>query len=95
MIQIRLYLSTNPVRSVSTYSLNQGPKTMELQVLLDHQLSSCLLKSIVFIDIQDDAVNIKIAAPPIDGEANKELVRYIARLLKLRTSDVNLDRVFD
>ena len=34
-----------------------------------------------------------IAAPPGDGEANKELIRYIAKLLKLRSSDVSLDKV--
>lgn len=35
---------------------------------------------------------MQIGAPPVDGEANTELVRFIARLLDLRKSDVSLDK---
>jgi uncharacterized protein len=34
----------------------------------------------------------QISAPPIDGEANTELVKYLAKSLNLRKSDVTLDR---
>lgn len=43
-------------------------------------------------DISSDAVSVQIAAPPIDGEANTELVKYIAKVLQLRKSDVSVDR---
>ncbi|XP_022691634.1 UPF0235 protein C15orf40 homolog isoform X2 [Varroa jacobsoni] len=39
-----------------------------------------------------EAVDVQIGAPPVDGEANTELVRFIARLLDLRKSDVSLDK---
>lgn len=33
-----------------------------------------------------DAVRIRLAAPPVDGEANEELVRFLSRLLRVPRS---------
>lgn len=46
-----------------------------------------------FIDISEDAVGVAISAPPVEGEANTELVKYLASVLGMRKSDVTLDRV--
>lgn len=43
-------------------------------------------------NISTDAIGVQIAAPPVDGEANTELVKYIAKTLQLRKSDVTVDR---
>ncbi|XP_033212565.1 UPF0235 protein C15orf40 homolog isoform X1 [Belonocnema kinseyi] len=43
-------------------------------------------------DISDEAVGVAISAPPVEGEANTELVKYIASVLGLRKSDVSLER---
>ncbi|XP_012226831.1 UPF0235 protein C15orf40 homolog [Linepithema humile] len=43
-------------------------------------------------DISDEAVGIAISAPPTEGEANAELVKYLASIFGLRKSDVSLDR---
>lgn len=43
-------------------------------------------------DISADAIGVQIAAPPVDGEANTELVKYLSKVLQLRKSDVSLDR---
>lgn len=43
-------------------------------------------------DVLGEAIGVQIAAPPVDGEANAELVKYISKLLKLRKSDVSVDR---
>ncbi|CAK9818755.1 UPF0235 protein C15orf40 homolog [Anthophora plagiata] len=43
-------------------------------------------------DISDDAVGVAISAPPVEGEANTELVKYLASILGMRKSDVSLDR---
>lgn len=43
-------------------------------------------------DMQPEAIGVQIAAPPVDGEANTELIRYIANVLHLRKSDVSIDR---
>ena len=45
------------------------------------------------VDVLDDAISIKIAAPPVDGEANKELISYISELLNMKSRDVVLDKV--
>lgn len=43
-------------------------------------------------DISADAIGVQISAPPVDGEANTELVKYLSKVLQLRKSDVSLDR---
>lgn len=43
-------------------------------------------------DITTEGVGIQIAAPPVDGEANAELVKFLSGVLKLRKSDISLDR---
>lgn len=43
-------------------------------------------------DISAEAIGVQIAAPPIDGEANTELIKYMSKLLQLRKSDLSLDR---
>uniref|UniRef100_A0AAG5D253 Uncharacterized protein n=1 Tax=Anopheles atroparvus TaxID=41427 RepID=A0AAG5D253_ANOAO len=43
-------------------------------------------------DISEEGVGCQIAAPPIDGEANTELIKYLSKLLELRKSDISLDR---
>lgn len=39
-----------------------------------------------------DAVEIAIAAPPVDGAANEELVRFLAALLELPRRNVEIVR---
>ncbi|KPP73138.1 UPF0235 protein C15orf40-like, partial [Scleropages formosus] len=43
-------------------------------------------------DISAQTVGVAIAAPPSDGEANAELLRYLSKVLELRKSDVLLDK---
>lgn len=43
-------------------------------------------------DISEDAVGVAISAPPVEGEANTELMKYLASVLGMRKSDVTLDR---
>jgi uncharacterized protein (TIGR00251 family) len=42
--------------------------------------------------MSEDGVEIKISAPPVDGEANTELISYLSKLLGIRKSDLSLDR---
>ena len=44
-------------------------------------------------EISEEGVRVQIAAPPIDGEANTELVKFMAKMLGVRKSDVLLERV--
>ncbi|XP_033097023.1 UPF0235 protein C15orf40 homolog [Anneissia japonica] len=43
-------------------------------------------------DISPDGVGIQVAAPPKEGEANTELVSFIAKVLGLRKGSVLLER---
>lgn len=43
-------------------------------------------------DIGLEGVGVQIAAPPSEGEANAELVKFLSKLLGLRKSDVSLDK---
>jgi uncharacterized protein (TIGR00251 family) len=38
----------------------------------------------------DGALRIRVAAPPVDGEANHELVRFIAKKLRIAPSRVSI-----
>jgi len=37
-----------------------------------------------------DALKIRIAAPPVDGEANRELMRFLARRLHVPASSIRV-----
>lgn len=42
------------------------------------------------VGIHGDAIKIRVAAPPIDGAANDELTRFLARQLSVPTSSVRI-----
>lgn len=50
--------------------------------------------SVALTDVCAEAVGVSIAAPPTDGEANAELVRYLAEVLALKKSQISLEKVF-
>ncbi|MGA8830773.1 MAG: DUF167 domain-containing protein [Desulfomonilaceae bacterium] len=37
-------------------------------------------------------VLIRLTSPPVDGEANKALIKFVAKKLKIRQSDVSIAR---
>lgn len=43
-------------------------------------------------EVSGEAVGVAIAAPPTDGEANTELIRYLAEVLELKKSHISLDK---
>lgn len=40
--------------------------------------------------LHDGALKIRVAAPPMDGRANEELVRFLAEMLRVPVRDVRL-----
>ena len=40
----------------------------------------------------EDAIKLRVAAPPVEGKANAELERYVAELLGITASDVSVIR---
>jgi len=44
------------------------------------------------VGVTDEGVRVNIGAPPKEGEANKELVEFLASALGVRKTDVSLDK---
>jgi uncharacterized protein (TIGR00251 family) len=38
----------------------------------------------------DGALKVRLAAPPVDGEANVELIRFLAKLLAVQRSQIEI-----
>lgn len=36
------------------------------------------------------AIKVRIKAPPVDGAANKELIRFLAKILKIRQTSIKI-----
>ncbi|KAI5709700.1 hypothetical protein M8J76_006218 [Diaphorina citri] len=60
--------------------------------ILVHILAKPGAKTNAITDVTQDRIGVQINAPPVDGEANTELVKYLSKLLGLRKSDVSLDK---
>lgn len=43
-------------------------------------------------EVSAEAVGVAIAAPPTDGEANAELIRFLSEVLDLKKSQISLDK---
>lgn len=42
--------------------------------------------------VSEEGVGVQISAPPTDGEANAELLKYLSKVLGVRKSDISLDK---
>ncbi len=40
----------------------------------------------------DGALKIRLAAPPVDGKANQELVRFLAKIFDLAPSEIDIEK---
>ena len=47
-------------------------------------------KKTEFAGLHGDALKIRLAAPPVDGKANEALIKFVADVLDLPKSAVNL-----
>lgn len=65
-------------------------------VYATHYVKQCMCEgSRYVIDLTPESVGVQINAPPTDGEANTELVRYMSAVLGLRKGDVSLHKVIN
>jgi uncharacterized protein (TIGR00251 family) len=44
------------------------------------------------LGFQEDVLRLKIAAPPVEGKANRELIDFLSGLLDVRKSDVTVEK---
>lgn len=42
------------------------------------------------VGLHDNAIKIALTAPPVDGEANKQLIQYLSRLFQVKKSDIDI-----
>ncbi|XP_017787297.1 PREDICTED: UPF0235 protein C15orf40 homolog [Nicrophorus vespilloides] len=62
--------------------------------ILIHILAKPGAKQNSITDITEEGVGVQINAPPAEGEANTELVKYISSVLGVRKGDVSLEKGF-
>ena len=59
-------------------------------ILLDLRISPGARCSSIEGPYGESALNLKVAAPPVDGKANAEAERFLAKLLGMPRSDVTI-----
>ena len=42
------------------------------------------------LDLKSETIRVKLAAPPVEGEANRSLIKFIARLCRVPKTNVEL-----
>lgn len=79
--------------STSTTTVAVGPVCLDKTGCIRIQINAKPgAKQTAITDVSPEGCGVQIAAPPLEGEANAELVRFLAKVLALRKSDVSLDR---
>lgn len=81
--------STEELKKSTTLNAISVNKSGEIAIRIHAKPGA---KQNTITDITTDAIGVQIAAPPVDGEANTELIKFISKLLQVRKSDLNLDR---
>jgi len=70
----------------------------EFSLIVSEKTDGCLLKCWIqprssrnaVVGVHGDALKIALTAPPVDGKANKELLKFIAKYFKLPKSSVQI-----
>ncbi|KAG9272430.1 hypothetical protein AMEX_G13426 [Astyanax mexicanus] len=91
--------SKMPKKDKTSKSTQKQPETPAgpVSTLKDGQLAISIhakpgAKQNAVTDVSSEAVGVAIAAPPSEGEANAELVRYLSKVLELKKSEIVLDK---
>lgn len=66
-------------------AVNDHPRGATLAISVQPRASRTEL-----VGEQDGVLKIRLAAPPVDGAANAELIAYLSKLLRVRKSDVQI-----
>jgi len=64
-------------------SENEGKTRLSLHVHAGAKKSE-------IIGIIGERLKIKVASPPVDGSANKEIIRFFAKLIRLRKNQIEI-----
>ncbi len=61
-------------------------------ILLDLKVSPAAKRTAIDGGYGESAIKLRVAAPPVDGKANVEIVRFLAELLGTYRSEVSVVR---
>jgi uncharacterized protein (TIGR00251 family) len=42
------------------------------------------------VGLHDNAIKIALTSPPVDGEANKQLVQFLSKLFRVKKSNISI-----
>jgi hypothetical protein len=81
-------MKSRPIRGCSSEILSYS-------IDMNNNRLSCEVAKIkaLYWSFQVLEMSVQISAPPVEGEANMELVKCMTTVLSLRKSDVSLDKV--
>ncbi|MEE9614709.1 MAG: DUF167 domain-containing protein [Thermodesulfobacteriota bacterium] len=65
--------------------LSSGREGVYVRILVQPRASRTEL-----VGTRGDRLKIRLAAPPVDGEANKTLIEFLSKLLKVKKSNVEI-----
>ncbi len=80
----------------STTSTESCSSFKSIQLLKDNSVIQLLCnikpgaKESKIASVASDEVGIQIAAPPVDGEANAEVIKFLSKLFHVRKSNVTI-----
>jgi hypothetical protein len=76
----------NPAKPPEKYlSVAEGGAAIFLKIIIQPRAS----RNIV-VGLYQDALKVKVTSPPVDGEANKNLIALIAKLLHLPKTSIEI-----
>lgn len=93
--------NTTSMRKIAKSTINTLNKneTKTVPISLDKNGNICLkilakpnAKLNQITDVSTEGIGVQINAPPTDGEANAEIIKYLSNVLGLRKNDLSLDR---
>ena len=70
----------------------------KLSLIVSEKSGGCILKCWIqprssrniLVGVYGDALKISLSAPPVDGKANKELLKFLAKYFKLSQSSIQI-----
>jgi uncharacterized protein len=70
----------------------------KLSLIVSEKADGCILKCWIqprssrnaVVGVHGDAIKIALTAPPVDGKANKELLKFLAKYFKLPKSSIQI-----
>ena len=54
------------------------------------KITPCSSKNEIAEEMSDGTLKIKLKAPPVDGEANEELIKFLSKLWKIPKSNIKI-----